>query len=542
MIKTKFTYKLLLFGVLFALAKFASAQNTIKKIEGEISYITGSSIYVKFQNTSGIEKGDTLFIQHNNELLPALLVLHKSSISCLCNSITDQKFSVGDNISGWITFAEKAEFESPTESKTEIEKDINEQVLTSENEPKSKPKENENLNGRISISSYSNLSNSQSDDTHRFRYTLSMEAKQISGSNISAETYLSFSHKLKEWAEIQENINNGLKVYSLALNYSVNEKTNFWLGRKINPKIANVGAIDGLQFQKEGKYFFIGAAAGTRPDYSDYGFNPQLLEYGFYVGQNSNVKNGFLQTSLAFFEQRNTGKIDRRFVYFQHTNSYFKKMNIFSSFEIDLYKLENDQPQNTISLTSLYFSLNYRISQKISLSGSYDNRKNVIYYETFRNYADEIIQQASRQGIRLRVNYKPFRLLSFNVNAGTRFRKEDPQPAKTLRTVATYSQIPGLKAALSFSANLMQTSYLNGEVYGARLSKNFVRGKLYTVLNYRLVNFNYATNASTLKQHISELDFSYQFNKKIYLSVNLENTFQKDLKYNRVYVNLRKRF
>ncbi len=88
----------------------------------------------------------------------------------------------------------------------------------------------------------------------------------------------------------------------------------------------------------------------------------------------------------------------------------------------------------------------------------------------------------------------------------------------------------------------MQTSYLDGQIYGARLSKDFLSGKFYTMVNYRWVKFDYVNMVSELKQNIAEIDFSYQFNKKLYLSLNFEATFQEDKNYNRVYLNLRKKF
>ena len=370
-----------------------------------------------------------------------------------------------------------------------------------------------------------------------------MNAKNIANSKLSAETYISFSHKLNEWDVVQENLNNALKVYSLALRYDFNESATIWLGRKINPKIANIGAVDGIQFQKNWNRFYVGAVAGTRPDYRDYGFNSKLLEYGVYIGQNQKVENGFVQSSLAFFEQKNDGNTDRRFIYFQHSNSFIKNVNIFSSFELDLYKIEDGVPQSTINLTSLYFSLNYRISRRLSIFGSYDNRKNVIYYETFKNYTDAILQQASRQGLRFRINYRPINFLNLGLNAGTRFMKNDPRKTNTLNGNATYTKIPVINSSLSLSTNLMQTSYLNGQVYGARLSKDILKGKMYGTLNYRWVKFDYVnTTVSQLKQNIGEVDFSYQFNKKLYLSINYEVTFQENEKFNRVYLNLRWKF
>jgi hypothetical protein len=369
-----------------------------------------------------------------------------------------------------------------------------------------------------------------------------MQAQNISNSKLSAETYISFSHKLNEWDVVQENLNKALRVYSLALKYDFNNTTTLWAGRKINPKIANVGAVDGLQFQKSWNDFYVGAVVGSRPDYMDYSFNPNLLEYGAYIGHNTKSENGFAQSSLAFFEQRNQGNTDRRFMYFQHSNTLLKKISVFSSIELDLYKLENGEPQTTVSLTGLYFSLRYRISRQLSFFTSYDNRKNVIYYETFKSYTDEILQQASRQGFRGRVTYRPLKFLNLGADAGTRFREGDARRTNTFRGYATYTRLPLIKASFSISANLMQTGYLDGQVYGARLTKDLAKGKLFAMLNYRMVNFDYVNTSSQLNQHISEIDLAYRFNKKLYLSVNFETTFQEENNYNRVYLNLRRKF
>ncbi|MBK6282775.1 MAG: hypothetical protein IPF54_09030 [Draconibacterium sp.] len=190
----------------------------------------------------------------------------------------------------------------------------------------------------------------------------------------------------------------------------------------------------------------------------------------------------------------------------------------------------------------MYLSLNYRISRRLSLFGSYDNRKNVIYYETFKSYTDAILQQASRQGLRFRINYRPVNLLNIGVNAGTRFMKKDTRKTNTLNGYATYSKVPLINSSLSLSTNLMQTSYLNGQVYGARLSKDILNGKIYGSLNYRWVKFDYVSSVSQLKQNIGEIDFSYQFSKKLYLSLNYEATFQKNEHFNRLYLNLRVKF
>lgn len=519
------------------------AQEGNLEMEGRISYITGQNFYVKFENTSGIENGDTLYLPRNSVLEPVLVVQHHSSISCLCSKVGNLNLKVSDRIFALVKRKSpvKPVAEVP-ESVAETDRDINEQVLTSQQNIQRRTAPSNAVNGRLSLSSYSNFSNTIRDDVHRFRYTLSLDAANVSDSKVSLETYLSFTHRSNQWDLVQENLNNALKIYSLAVRYDFNESASIWAGRKINPKIANVGAVDGVQFQKMWDQFFVGAVVGTRPDFADYGFNADLLEYGAYIGQYAKVDNGVVQSSLAFFEQRNSGNIDRRFLYLQHNNSYVKNLNIFSSFEVDLFEIEDGEEKSTFNLISLYLSLRYRFSRKFSVFGSYDNRKNVIYYETFRNYYDEIIEQASRQGFRLRMNYRPITYLNLGLNAGTRFRETDPNPSNNFRGYATYSRVPYIDASFTLSANVIKTSYVEGQVYGARLTKDIIPGKINAMLNYRMVNFDYSYSDSQLLQNIAEIDVSYYFNKKLYLSVNYEATFNEDENYSRLYLNLRKKF
>ena len=535
---SRLTHRSIIVFLLFFCGIFVvNSQETYR--QGTVSYISGENIYVKFETTAGIENGDTLFILSEQQYLPALIVQHQSSISCLCTALGNLNFKTSD-----VVFSHEASLSEeeviPVIAEQELpEKDVSQQVITSMEQAVSK-KNTPDFSGKIRLSSNSNFSN-QTDDIHRFRYTVSAKATNISGSKLTAETYLSFTHKLNEWDVVKDNLNKALKVYNLALQYDFTETATLWVGRKINPHVANVGAVDGIQFEYGFKNLYAGVIAGSRPDYYDYSFNFDLFEYGAYLGQAQKVTNGYVQSSLAFFEQRNKGNIDRRFVYFQHSNSAIKNLNLFASFELDLYKLENDEPKNTLSLTSLYLSARYRFSRRFSVFGSYDNRKNVIYYETFRNLTDEILQQASRQGGRVRFNYRPVNYIIVSASAGTRFRKEDPRSTKTLNGFVTYTSLPGIHASLSLTGNLLQTSYLDGQVYGARISKDFLDGKLYSLLHYRWVDYKYVNTVTELRQHIGEIDFSYRFNKSFYLSVNFEATFQEKDIFNRLYLSLSKK-
>jgi len=249
-----------------------------------------------------------------------------------------------------------------------------------------------------------------------------------------------------------------------------------------------------------------------------------------------------MQNSLAFFEQRNNSQIDRRFIYFQHSNSLMKNLNIFFSLEADLYKRENGVAKNTLNPISIYLSANYRVAKNLSLSASYDARKNVVYYEIYKTIADSILDSSTRQGFRLTANYRPINFLSIGVNASYRDRKEDLKATKNVGTHVTYSQIPWIKTSATISANYLQTSYIDGSYLNARLSRDFLKGKLYTELSYKFVNYQYLNSNSAMIQHIAGANVSFRIQKTLIVSADYEGTFESSDYYNRIYINVIKRF
>jgi len=191
-------------------------------------------------------------------------------------------------------------------------------------------------------------------------YTFSAAATNISGSKLSSETYVIFTHRINEWNVVRLKIFDALKIYSLAVKYEMSRSATINAGRIITPRIANMGAFDGLDFGMTSGKMYAGIFAGTLPDPSDYGFNQNLFRYGAWAGHSHALKNGYAQSSVAFYDQLYFDKIDRRVVIFQHSNTIMRNLSVFSSLELDLFKLDGDQPASMVDLTSFYLSLNYR--------------------------------------------------------------------------------------------------------------------------------------------------------------------------------------
>jgi hypothetical protein len=529
------------FSVIIFLLSFTlvSAQESGMK-EGKVSYVTNQSVYVRFASTQDIAVGDTLFVMENDKQIPLLKVMSLSSISAVCEPLTTNVIKVDTKI---IAKPKKVlvqpEQEIIQKAEPKIETPVKQTVLADSTKAIARKQE---ISGRLGVSSYLNFSNSDAGSSQRMRYTFSMNAKNISDSKLSAETYISFVHKSKQWSEIKEDIFNGLKIYSLALNYKFNDNHQIWLGRKINPKISNIGAVDGAQYEAKMKAFTLGFVAGFRPDYTNYTFSSKLPQFGAFVSHDLKSKNGNMQNSLAFFEQRNGGNTDRRFTYFQHSNSLIKNLYFFGSVEADLYKKIGDTISNSVRLSNMYFLLRYRIIKPLTVSLSYSSRTNIVYYETYKDFIERLLDDETTQGLMAQINYRPIKYVTVGVKGSYRVRKNDPKPTENAYAYVTYSRLPIINASTTVSATWMQTAYLTGNIYSINFTKDFMRGDLYGGIGYRYVDYSFYNGELRQKQHMAELNLTLRITKKLYCSMNYEGTFEKSTNLNHVYLNVTQRF
>ncbi len=538
-------------------ASVLKGQSNAEPIDGVVSFVTSQNVYVKFKTTENISEGDTLYLMVDGKYQPALKVKNLSSISCVCIPLISKKFTTNDHV--FSNTKPKIKQDKNPEIQPEPKPGTTTDVIVPvkdslQNSAAATPLRKEMISGRVSVANYTNITGAPSGNSLRMRYTLSLNAKNIADSRLSAESYISFSHKSDHWDEIKESVFNGLKIYNLSVNYEISKNARVYAGRKINPKLSNMGAVDGIQFELKTHAFTTGLLAGSRPDYSDYGFNTSLFQYGAYINHEQTYGKGIVQSTLAFVEQKNSGITDRRFAYLQHSNTLIKNLSFFGSTEFDLYRYDikidssqavSDTTTKTNSapkLSNIYLSLRYRFSSKISTSLSYSSRKNIIYYETYKSFIDQLLETETQQGYMLQVNYRPLKKLSVGANGGYRFRKSDPKASKNLYAYATYSQIPFIDVSATLSATILATSYLNGNIFGLSLSRDLIRGKLSGGFTYRFIDYKYANSGYNQMQHTGEVSLNWKILKKLSCAFYYEGTYDNRYLLNRIYLQLTKSF
>lgn len=520
-----------------------SGQNAGKvKLVGKVDYISAQYYYINFTNTERINIGDTLFIKYRKKYYPKLIVEKKSSRTC-ATKLLGKKIKKGRRV---YAFVDKL---NVTREKTQQTKKL--KVLTAENgspkintgKAKKFVKVNPEYYGKYSLSGYSNFSNviAQSD-YHHWRHSLSFYANNIKGSKLSFSSYIMFRYRSDKWSYVHRHLGSALKIYDFSVRYDINKTTKLSFGRKINRKLSNIGAIDGLQMETEYKGFFVGGILGSRPNIQDYGYNFKLLEMGVYISSEDSLGYGKMTNTLSVVQQMNDNTTDRRFFYFQHSSHILKSLHLFFSSEIDFFKHYHNTTSHDPYLTNIFVSLRYSPTRWISFNTSYDARKNVIYYETYKSHLDRLLQNAMRQGFRLRVNLKPVKFIFASVYAGYRFRKDDKVPTKNLGLSLTHSRIPFLHLSANLSYINLKTNYLNGEIFGLRLSKDLFDGLLYATLGFRNLNYEFTSFQQSLNRNTALLDLSFRLTRKLSFSISYEGTFEEKSSYSNLFFNITQRF
>lgn len=535
------------FLIILLCASSIFAQSNIKRfqVEGFVEYKSSQFLYVRFDDTEGLKVGDTLYVKLKNRFIPKLKIESLSSRSCATKPLSGTlpiKAKVHGIIEKVIDEENKSDKDLLKKNEHMVEVQQESSIRVDTTEFKGIQKMDSKFYGRFSVSSYTNISNSSSPDYQNWRYSLSLDADNIDGTNLSLSNYTVFKYRADEWNYYSTNLGRAFKIYDLAISYDLNNRYKIILGRKINNKVANIGAIDGLQAEINWDKYTFGGFVGFRPDYSDYSINTDLLQGGGYISRSDTLGSGIMQNTISVVQQMNNNNTDRRFLYFQHTNNIIDNTSFFISSELDLFKKIDNKGQSDLRFTSLYTSIRYSPRRWISASLSYDARKNVIYYETFKNYADQLIEDALRQGLRFRLNFRPVRYIFLSSYFGYRFRENDDKSTKNFGATLTHSYLPYIKSSGSINYLNIATSYLEGNIFGLRFSKDLLDGLIYGSIGYKKVNYTFVRTDNSLIQDIAQIDLSTRLYKKMILSINYEGTFEKKSSYSNIYLNLTARF
>lgn len=505
------------------------AQNTSNKITGTVSYKSSTNIYVKFSSTEKIKPGDTIYFSNQ----AALVVKNLSSISAVCTSINNVQIEIGQSV----VFTPKEILEK-VKSDTIVQVQNPTTIIVSRQDSTApdrtiKKSKTQYLNGRLSISMNGDIQEPIDSRYTGIRISNSLQIDRIAGKNFYFESYATYRHRYG--IDLQnKDFFDETRIFSLAAAYQ-NERSSIWIGRRINYNLSNMGTSDGMQYEHTFKHFKLGTLLGFRPDLNNFGFNAKLPQWGVFLTDEKNLKHGPMQFSIALAQQLYETKVDRQFIYTQFTMNPTRDLNLFFSGELDYIKKVDTIIENPrIQLTSIYGNARYKFSKRFNMQITYDNRRNVIFFETYRNEIDRILDQQTRQGLRWQANYNPMRHISINLSSFIRFQGGFKNPTSNYMAFINFNQLGRTGVSFQTNFNYLQTEFIHGITYGGRVNRDFFNSYLSLELNGRLVRYQYANSEIVTKQTLVGTIANIRLNKLTFLMLNFEadlNAFDNTYRY-----------
>lgn len=531
---------------LVLLPTWVNAQEEI--IKGSVTFKTSKNIYVRFANTERFQIGDTLSWFHQNAPIKSLIIRQKSSASCMVENVYPQSPEIGQEVYmvmppkvvSPVSVPEVAISETNPPASDVTPAVTLDTIAAFGQNPLLSSLKKQSISGRFTLSTNSSFQQDQSDKIQRLRASAALNFQNIGNSDFSLHSYFTYRHRYGI-DQLTSDFYDDFKILSLAAHWQAAPKLQFWLGRRNNRYLANLGAIDGMQTEFEAGKFSYGVFAGTRPDFQNFTFNANLPQIGVYAVRKDQFGNGTGETSIAIAEQRNHFKTDRRFLYFQHQNQFLNHLQFFVSTELDLYKKIQSEVSTKPQLTSLYTSLRYKIRKNLSVTASYDNRRNVIYYESYQTFIDQLVAQETRQGVRLQLQWHIWKNIQLSGSSFLRYQGNNPKPTKNHIATLNINRIVGNRLNSTLTFNQLESFYFKGYIAGARMADQFWKGKIQLDLNYRFVNYTFFQGATTLKQQIIGANLNLLLIKNTSLILSYEITSEPNTDVHRYFITISQR-
>lgn len=513
-------------------------------LPGRVTYVTPQNIYTEFSSTEGIAAGDTLFRKSGLSYKAVVVVKFLSSRSVAGPVIEGVELQKDDTLYARVKLTldepviNTEIIEQPASQLQDTNKHNVADVPESDHLSKLKP----SIKGRASVQSSSSFVNgSTEDDLQRWRYTFTIEGMNTGLPGLSFRTYMNFAYNTREWGELKNSVLNRVQFYDINVSYTPDSLSRITAGRYINPKTSNIGAVDGIQYERTISEWNAGVFAGSRPSPTNYGFDAKLFQTGVYINRQDTAGAGIMENTLAAAVQTNNFLTDRRFLYFQHSSYLLPSMSLFLSSEADIYKNISGVINNSPELSSVYISIRNRIAGGISTLISYDARRNVMYYETYKNFIDSLFTNELRQGARASVSFRAGAGILVSLSGGYRFKKGDSKSSSNYSGFISYPGLPVISGTLSYNFTKVSSSYANADNHAITYRNEAAGGISYST-GYRYLRYNYTGRASGSSQNIVFGDVNWNFFGRSYLTLAVEEAFIGNLTSGRVYLDVTTRF
>lgn len=532
--------KAIIFVFLFLVPLLNFAQiNQVMKVK----YLSSEYVYIDAGRAEGVTIGDQYEVVRDQLVVAMVEVAYVADHSASCKILSSENNIQAGDLLKLLRKGTGEEKSAEIESKETLH--LSE--VTTKDEKEQKPKSMTRISGNMAIQWYhfedlteSNLNFSQ--PTLRFNF----KAKKIWNREYNLrirfrsrrdERSRRYSNDVpeSEWRN---------RIYEASFSYDdLNKPLNFKAGRIISNTFSGIGYIDGLLLQHNaGDLWRWGVFAGTQPEWQYSDFQTSIQKYGGYFNLlKGDYTTNRLESTLAMAGEYHGSTISREFLYLQNSYTYGSRMSIYQSLELDYNRAwRKNKTAETLSLTGLYLSASYDVTDWLNTGISYDNRKNYYTYE-LRSLADSLFDSAFRHGVRANLNISYFKTIRLYGNFGWRKRENESSNTYSYAAGVNFSNLMIHRLRLSARFAGFTNYYTRGYNPSIYLTQSFRQGHLIGIA-YGTYIYSIKQNSKSNLNNWLRLNGQLELPLNLYISANYEYDWGDDLKGHRFLAELGYRF
>lgn len=438
-----------------------------------ITYLVGGSAYLDAGRDLGLVEGMTVEVVRNGEPVAVLEVAYLSSRRASC-SITsaEVELAVGDTV----RFVPAA---APPELPEAAPAPAGPRALRNPGWARGL-----GLRGRVGVRylAVSDLSG-VGEDFSQPSVDANVTGRRVGGSDFDLALDVRTRRTYRTRVD-GETSNSGLtRVYRMNLAWNPEGSPyRISVGRQFSSEFASVSLFDGVLLERRFPRLAVGLFGGAEPEPVSLDFTTRVTEFGAYTQWRSPAAASRRWTLTGgWTASYASGEFNREFLFLR---GRFSNSRVYgtASQEVDVNRgWKADAEGGSLSPTSTYLNLRYRLDRRLSVHAGLDNRRRVRLYRD-RETPESAFDDSYRQGVFAGVDARPLRFLSLGVGlahhlgsaAGdarsytftSRLQAPDPVAveAATRHTRYTGPWISGWLHSLGLSRRL--GSRLDAEIHG----------------------------------------------------------------------------
>jgi hypothetical protein len=500
------------------------------RVSAAVTYVTPATIYVGIGTNAGLQTGDTLIVHHKSLPIGRVVIFAVSSNSSAAQVLSaNSAIVVGD--SAYISkIIIRPSLEEPVTSSTPTGR-----------KPRGIPADNY-ITGRVAVQYAGSGLLVNKMDFSQPSMLLQLNVARLFGTGMVLRAYgRTFYDLSKQFNTYGSGNRLSTRVYELSLVYDDPlAPVGYSFGRVLSPYVGGFGIFDGAQFFVRTGGFTAGVAGGGLPEplHSSLDMTHQkgIAFANFAWGEDVFTRS---DVTLAYGQQRYSGKFDRDFVYTQGYIRPTEVLSLYQSAEFDVHDLENGEQVTRFHLSSGYATLTYAPLQWLNFNAGYDATRPIYLFESMKNVPDSLFSRQMQEGIRGGVTVRlPMNIM---LMSNISYRPTPGQHARTILTMMRMSNIAssGLDGGLQFTSTT--GVYTTGTDVAADLSEWLWQSVGITA---RIDHYTYTITANNqrLNTTTATLGTNVMVSNAVYLLVNYDQVWDSLRNTQRLYFECGMRF